>query len=103
MPEELDWEQVGKYLAAWTEELRMKGSGLEAQKTRWNTLRCQMEKNREQKQERENQLTQIKDQQAQTKAILEGCFARMAELRLDGTYQTEVEAENEQKLSEARR
>ncbi len=103
MPEELDWEQAGKYLAAWAEELRMKGSGLEAQKTRWNTLRCQMEKNREQKQERENQLTQIKDQQAQTKAILEGCFARMAELRLDGTYQTEVEAENEQKLSVARR
>ena len=27
----------------------------------------------------------------------------MAELRLDGTYQTEVEAENEQKLSVARR
>ena len=103
MPEELYWEQAGKYLAAWTKELRMKGIRLEAQKTRWNTLKGQIEKNREQKQEREKQLTQIKDQLAQTNAILEGYLARMAELRLDGSYQTEGEAEKAQKASIAKR
>ena len=99
MPEERHWEQADAYLAAWKTELEKKGNELEIQKDRWNTLRCQIEKNREQKQKKEEQLTQIKDQLAQAKAILEGCLVRTAELRLDGSYQTEEEARKAQKAS----